>query len=111
MNKLFLICFLIVLTILTTQAKSAINPGGSTKTYLTRPVASQKINADDIDFSSVFYFNIVSCTVLYLIMFFSAPYIADFYDIPELTAVIRVISIKLIISGLKISFFTYGADG
>lgn len=61
----------------------------------------QKKNADDIDFSSVFYFNIVSCTILYLIMFFLAPYIADFYDIPELTAVIRVISIKLIISGLK----------
>lgn len=48
MNKLFLIYLLIVLTIFTTQAKSAINPDGSTKTYLTRPIASQKTNADDI---------------------------------------------------------------
>ena len=30
----------------------------------------QKINADDLDFSSVFYFNIATCTLLYVIMFF-----------------------------------------
>lgn len=61
----------------------------------------QKKDADDVDFSSVFYFNIVSCTVLYLIMFFAAPFIADFYGIPELTLVVRVISIKLIIAGIR----------
>lgn len=61
----------------------------------------QKKDADDVDFSSVFYFNITSCTVLYIVMFFAAPYIADFYSIPELVPIVRVLSLKLIISGLK----------
>lgn len=61
----------------------------------------QKKDADDLDFSSVFYFNIVMCSVLYLIMFFLAPFIAKFYKIPELTAVVRVLSLILVISGVK----------
>lgn len=61
----------------------------------------QKKDADDLDFSSVFYFNLVICSILYLIMFFIAPFIAAFYKIPELTAVIRVLSLILIISGVK----------
>ena len=61
----------------------------------------QKKDADDVDFSSVFYFNITSCTILYIIMFFAAPYIAAFYKIPELIPIVRVISLKLIIAGLK----------
>ena len=61
----------------------------------------QKKDADDLDFSSVFYFNIVICLLLYIIMFFVAPYIASFYDMPELTPVIRVLSLILIISGIK----------
>ena len=61
----------------------------------------QKKDADDIDFSSVFYFNMVSCTILYLVMFFSAPFIAKFYNDSELTAIIRVLSLKLIIAGTK----------
>lgn len=61
----------------------------------------QKKDADDLDFSSVFYFNILMCTVLYIGMFIAAPYIADFYEDGELTLVIRVMSLSLIISGLK----------
>ena len=61
----------------------------------------QKKDADDIDFSTVFYFNTVMCIGLYLVMFFAAPYIAKFYNMPELTAVVRVLSLSLIISGIK----------
>ena len=61
----------------------------------------QKKDADDLDFSSVFYFNMVMCSGLYLIMFFAAPLIAWFYDMPELTAIVRVLSLILIISGVK----------
>ena len=32
----------------------------------------QKKNADDLDFSSVFWFNVVCCLVLYAIIFFCA---------------------------------------
>lgn len=61
----------------------------------------QKKDADDLDFSSVFYFNITVCICLYLVMFIAAPYIAAFYKIPELKSVIRVLSLTLIISGVK----------
>ena len=61
----------------------------------------QKKDADDIDFSSVFYFNLFMCAILYLLMFFAAPFIASFYEMPELTRLIRVMSLILIISGVK----------
>lgn len=61
----------------------------------------QKKDADDLDFSSVFYTNFVFCIVLYLLMFVSAPFIASFYGREELTQLIRVLSISLIIGGIK----------
>lgn len=61
----------------------------------------QKKNADDLDFSSVFYFNFTVCLVLYAIMYFAAPWIAAFYAMPELTPVVRVLSLTLVISGVK----------
>lgn len=61
----------------------------------------QKKDADDLDFSSVFYFNFVVCIILYLGMFFAAPLIAEFYGDIELVPVVRVISITIIISGVK----------
>ena len=61
----------------------------------------QKKNADDLDFSSVFFFNMIMCSFLYLILFFVAPIIAIFYDDKTLTAVIRVLGLTLIISGIK----------
>ncbi len=61
----------------------------------------QKRNADDLDFSTVFYTNLVFCFVLYLLLFFCAPLIADFYNNLELIPYIRVLGLILIISGVK----------
>lgn len=61
----------------------------------------QKKDADDVDFSTVFYFNLIMCSFLYLLIFLFAPVIANFYNNSSLTPVIRVLSISLIISGLK----------
>ena len=61
----------------------------------------QKKDADDLDFSSVFYFNICVCAVLYAAIFFCAPAIESFYENEELTPIIRVLGIVVIISGLK----------
>ena len=61
----------------------------------------QKKNADDLDFSSVFYFNIVISGLLYVLLFLVAPLIAQFYEMPELTPVVRIMSLSLIISGVK----------
>lgn len=61
----------------------------------------QKKNADDLDFSSVFYFNIVACAVLYLGLFLFSPVIAAFYELPELVPILRVLSLTIVISGVR----------
>ena len=61
----------------------------------------QKKDADDLDFSSVFYFNFVVCLILYAGMFMAAPYIAGFYNDSSLIAIVRVISLTIVISGVK----------
>ena len=61
----------------------------------------QKKNADNIDFSTVFYVQISLCVLFYLGLFFASPYVAQFYEKPEMTAMIRVLSLTLIIAGVK----------
>ncbi len=61
----------------------------------------QKKDADDLDFSSVFFFNMLICIVLYIGMYILSPYIAIFYDDKSLTPIIRFISLTIIISGVK----------
>ena len=61
----------------------------------------QKKDADDLDFSSVFYFNFLFCLILYFTMFIVAPLIARFYDDLSLVPVIRVISLTIVASGIK----------
>lgn len=61
----------------------------------------QKKEADAVDFSSVFFFNVFMCTVLYVLLFLTAPLIAKFFDLPELSPVIRVMGISLIFSGIN----------
>ncbi|MCQ2418836.1 MAG: lipopolysaccharide biosynthesis protein [Clostridia bacterium] len=61
----------------------------------------QKKNADDLDFSSMFYFNVFMCLTLYVIVFFTAPLVAKFYGNSDLTALVRVCGLTLIVSGVK----------
>lgn len=61
----------------------------------------QKKDADDLDFSSVFYFNFAVCLVLYAGLFLAAPAIAAFYSDASLIPIVRVISLTIVISGIK----------
>ena len=61
----------------------------------------QKKAADKLDFSSVFYFNIASSIVLYAILYLVAPIIAQFYNMPVLTSVLRVLGLRLIVAGIN----------
>lgn len=63
----------------------------------------QKKDRNEIDYSTCFYFNVVVGLVLYIVLFISAPYIADFYHTEELADVIRVISIGFVFNSLIIS--------
>lgn len=51
----------------------------------------QKKDADEVDFSSVFFLNMIVGIFLYFVLFFASPYIADFYNTPELTRYARVL--------------------
>lgn len=61
----------------------------------------QKKEADDLDFSTVFYFSIGFSFLLYLVLFIGAPLIADFYSMPQLTLVIRIMMIRLPIAAVN----------
>lgn len=61
----------------------------------------QKKDADELDFSTVFYFNVLVSILLYVILFLLAPVIAQFYNNIILIPIIRVLGFSLIISGLK----------
>lgn len=61
----------------------------------------QKKDADDADFSTVFWFNILWCLFLYSLLFMAAPLIAKFYKREELIPVVRVLGIQIILSGIK----------
>ena len=61
----------------------------------------QKKDADDLDFNSVFYLNLALSCVAYIALFFAAPWIADFYKAPELTAIVRVSAICLLFNAVN----------
>ncbi|WP_066633786.1 lipopolysaccharide biosynthesis protein [Desulfolucanica intricata] len=55
----------------------------------------QKKNADEADFSSVFYLSLFIACLIYIILFLAAPFIAAFYEEPQIISVLRVLSITL----------------
>ena len=83
-----------LVTVITTVLQVFVDGGFATALI-------QKKDADDLDFSTVFYFNIISCFILYLLVFLLAPFIAAFYEMPELISLIRVMSLIIVISGVK----------
>jgi len=67
----------------------------------------QKKNADDLDFSTVFYFNMLFCFILYIGVFFISPLLGKLYKFSELPSVLRVLGLTLIISGVKNTQMSY----
>ncbi len=54
-------------------------------------------NPDEDDFSTVFFFNLIGSIIIYIIIFFLAPYISLFYHQVLLTAIIRIYAVVFII--------------
>lgn len=61
----------------------------------------QKKDADNLDFSSVFYINIGLSIVLYILLFLLAPFVARFYSMPILTSVLRVLGVRIIVASVN----------
>lgn len=60
----------------------------------------QKKDRTDVDCSTIFFFNIGAGVLFYLLLFAASPLIADFYGMPILTDVTRVVALSIVISGL-----------
>ena len=66
----------------------------------------QKKNPDHLDYSTVFYWNLVVAAVFYLILYVSAPFIADYYALPLVKPLLRVQSLVLLIQSFSIVQYT-----
>ncbi|MED3781063.1 lipopolysaccharide biosynthesis protein [Heyndrickxia sporothermodurans] len=61
----------------------------------------QKKDADEVDFSSVLYLSIFVAGILYVCLFISSPFIADFFKEPQLVPVLKVLSVTLFIGAFN----------
>lgn len=59
-------------------------------------------DADDLDYSTVFFVNLGSSIILYGLLFFTAPFIAAFYKQDILVNLVRVIGLVLIINAFSL---------
>jgi O-antigen/teichoic acid export membrane protein len=62
----------------------------------------QRQNRSDVDFSTVFVFNVVVSLFFYGVLYFSAPLIAGFFNMPQLLLLTRVLALNIIIYSLAI---------
>ncbi|MBR5117418.1 MAG: lipopolysaccharide biosynthesis protein [Muribaculaceae bacterium] len=59
------------------------------------------------DYNSVFWFNVIASVVLYAVLWFCAPLIADFFHQPVLVDVSRFVFLAFLISSLGIAHAAY----
>ena len=62
----------------------------------------QKKDANDMDFNTAFYTNILFGLIAYGLLFASAPYIADYYQEPRLIDLIRIAGLSIIINSFQV---------
>lgn len=62
----------------------------------------QKQDRTENDFSTAFYFNLVLSVLLYLVLFVIAPLVGQFYNVPDLKVVMRVVSLSIILNALSV---------
>lgn len=58
-------------------------------------------DADTVDFSTCFHFNVLISLALYAVVFFSAPFLATFFGSEMLVSVIRVLGIRIPLAAIN----------
>ena len=61
----------------------------------------QKKEADQLDFSTIFYAGLFLSIIFYCVLYFTAPFIAKLYDMDSLIIVLRIMGIRLPISAIN----------
>ena len=62
----------------------------------------RKQNRNDLDNSTVFYFNVVTSLFVYLLLYAIAPWVASFFNEPQLTVLMRVLCVIVIINSFSV---------
>lgn len=55
-----------------------------------------------VDECSIFYFNVIAGVILTMVLFCALPYVAEFYQLPQLTLIGRVASFDVLVTSLCI---------
>lgn len=77
-----------IITVFTTLATVFVQSGLCTAIIREKNICS-------VQLSSIFYYSLSISTILYFILFVCAPWISEFYQIPQLTSSLRVMSLIL----------------
>lgn len=70
----------------------------------------QKKNADMVDYSTILHISMIVAALIYVVMFFFAPYIAKIYEIDLLIPVIRVMGLTFFINAFKSVLCAYTSN-
>lgn len=62
----------------------------------------QRQDRSDVDFSTLFVFNLAVSTFFYLVLFISAPFISSFFSQPQLTDLTRILGLILFLNAFGI---------
>ena len=88
-----------ICTIFTTILTSIVDSGFSNSLIRKRDVTNE-------DYNTMFITNMVVSVLLLVLLFFSAPLIARFFERPELVALVRVMGLLLIVQALSLVQYT-----
>ena len=62
----------------------------------------QKKRPTQVDYSTIFWWNVILAVLMYMVLYFSAPFISQFYRIPLLCDILRVQGLILFIYALNL---------
>ena len=85
----------VALIVVFTSLSSVVIDGGLNTALI------QKKDADNVDFSTIFFSSLLLSILIYVVLYLSAPAISEFYDNPALTSVVRVLSIVIIFEAMN----------
>lgn len=70
------------------------------KSGLTQSIVRSK-DVDNEDLSTVFFFNLAASLLIYILIYFTAPLIAEFYNQPLLKDILRLFCLTFVLGGLS----------
>ena len=61
----------------------------------------QKKEVNDEDYNTAFFISLSIAIILYVVLFFAAPFVADFYEMSELKWVLRIMALRLPLASIN----------